>query len=485
MTKKNESYIPSRHRVLRSEAAYIRNLLKGLGEADVRLYNHILQSNIQQRHDHPEGSPVPWATMKEYLPGAVSARLRPFVDISGYWPGHCRVYRVHDEHLIEYTRISSQMSAEEYLSEPHVCFETGRLMNIPPRSRLTSDANHPYPPTVRSSIRVLDRNGCYANLPAIEGHVRRRSADFESVSTHYDRGSQEFQKAQGRYINDSYCHNAFWKYKPVQHSGDIWFYRPAWQVAKTGRLHVKGGCLQSASGDMKRLAYMGIDGFRNYDVRSSQIFITVVLLEQASIHCPWLMDYYSLHDYGSYGRQIGIPGKLFKRIIIAMCMGAHLPSPSEVRYCSNNSILKYLGEVAQDRAHLIVLLKRLREVVGPLNVALRRWHSHLLTNYIQTHRVGGYLPNALGMYFSLKEFDLAQKRKKRAIIREVVAHILQGLEGACIQEMIARSDEANFTPISCEHDGFITSSGEADLTMWDEITERHGLGGMRLEEKEL
>jgi hypothetical protein len=125
-----------------------------------------------------------------------------------------------------------------------------------------------------------------------------------------------------------------------------------------------------------------------------------------------------------------------------------------------------------------VLLKGLRGVVEPLAVVLKRWHKYLLDEYIPQNRIGAYLPNAVGRYLPVNEIRLID-------VPKVAAHLLQGLEAACIQEMIVRSDEANFKPISCEHDGFIVSSGEPDLLLWNEITKRHGLGGMNLVHKDL
>ena len=472
--------------MLKVEADYIRNLLSNYGEPDVRLFNHILQSNLRQHHQHLDGSPIPWTTIQKYLPGAVSHKLSPFVEIGRYWRGHCREYRVKDEYLIEYSSISSRMSAEAYLVESKICFDTGRLMSNPPRSRFTDKSRHPLPEWTRAAIKVLARNGCFANLAAIETHVQQRKADLNEGSLLYKKDSPEYQRIKGRYLNDSSCRKAFLDYKPVQHSGDIWFYTPTWEAKSTGRLHVVGGCMQSASGDMKRLAYSGIDDLKNYDVKSSQVFITINLLEQAGLDASWLIEYIETPNYKEeYGRRAGISGDLFKRIVIAMCMGAQLPKSLLNSEYSEYSILDYLAEIACDKQHLSVLLKDLRAVVEPLSSVLKEWHRYLLDTYIPKHRRGAYLPNAAGYYLNLNELRLNHHRYKWSDVARVAAHILQGLEAACIQEMIGRSEEANFTPISCEHDGFIVSSGEPDLILWEEITQRHRLAGMELLRKDL
>jgi len=470
--------------VLRSQASYLHCLLADYDKPEKLLYNHILQSNIQQYHQHPEGSPVPWRTIRKYLPGAISHRLKPLLEIGGYWPGHCRVYRVHEEQILEYTGISARLSLEEHLSEPYVCFETGRLMNTPPQSRLTSNSRHKLPPIPRAAIEVLSRNGCLANLRGIESTMRIREAEYEAACTRPDCDPLEREKLKGRLINDRSCRDALYQYQPVQYSGDIYFYRPAWKAISTGRLHVVGGCMQSASGEMKRVAY-GIEGVENYDIVASQVFITIIQLQQAGLDASWLIDYYDRHNYEWYGEQAGIPGKLFKRIVIALCMGAYLPTVGQLAKVDRSSILRILSEVAEDEQHLATLVSDLREVVGDLAAVLKDWHHHLLSHYIPANRVKGYLPNAVGMNINLTELNLDQDRYRSEDMSRVVAHLLQGLEAACIQEMIARSDEANFKPISCEHDGFIVSSGEADMSLWNEITAGYGLGGMKLIPKAL
>ncbi|HJQ27237.1 MAG TPA: hypothetical protein VKA60_25335 [Blastocatellia bacterium] len=470
--------------MLRCQYRYLHELLPDYDLPEKRFYNHIMQSNIRQCRQHPEGSPVPWRTIRKDLPGAISHRLKSLLKIGGYWPDHCRVYQVHEEHLLEYTGISARLSAEEHLSEPYVCFETGRLMNTPPQSRLTSDSNHKLPPIPRAAIEVLSRNGCFANLPGIDSVMRMREVEYEAACARPVCAPLERERLKGRLINDRSCRDSFYSYRPVQYSGDIYFYRPAWKVVSTGRLHVGGGCMQSASGEMKRRAYE-IEGVENYDIVSSQIFITITLLQQVGLDASWLIDYYDLHNYEWYGEQAGIPGKLFKHIVIALCMGAHLPTVGQLARIERSSILKILGAVAEDEQHLASLVRDLREVVGDLAAVLKDWHRHLLDHYIPANRVKGYLPNAVGMNINLTELNLDQPRYRSEGISRVAAHLLQGLEAVCIQEMIARSDEANFMPISCEHDGFIVSSGKADMSLWSEITAGHGLGGMKLVQKAL
>jgi hypothetical protein len=479
---KIQSHIPATHRLLKEEALYIRNLGIGLSEPDIRLLNHFFQSDLIQNNTYPNGSPVPWLTIQKDLKGAVSFRLKALVNIGQRWRSHCRQYRVKEEYLDGYVAISAGMSAEQFLIEPKVIFETMRLASGPPQSSIQDSSGHPLPPVIRAAIEILTRNGSYCNLPEIDKHVQQRKMEMLSKM-----GLDDCRSAKGRYYNDASCRKAFLYFNPERHCGDLWRYRPAWYAVSTGRLHVTGGCLQSASGAMKRAAYSGLPGFKNFDVKSSQVFIAIELLRRANLDPSWLIDYIETPNHKEvYGKAAGIPGSLFKRIVLAICMGAHLPRKTSNHAYRDNSILNYLSEIAEDEEHLSQLLAQLWEVIGPLSGVLKEWHSYLLDVYVPKFRIkGGYLPNALGKHLALHKLKLHDPRQKWVDVSRVAAHLLQGLEGACIQEMIGRSNEAGFTPISCEHDGFIISSGEPDLTMWDDITQRYGLKGMELVEKPL
>ena len=480
------AFIPE-HPMLLAQAEGIRRKLAGHSEDDIRLYAHFLDSNIRQLREHPDGSPVPWVEIRRRLPRAVAHRLNGLVEIGSFWIGHARTYRVRDDDIAAHLEIADTMSAEEIAAHPKVIFETMRQFNRRPRSRSNTSARHPEPPLIRDAIAVLNRNGCYADQRAIDAIIHMRRRDFDEARRLYAADRKEYKQAKGRYINDSSCRSAFLDYPLIGIDGSIRHFRPAWYAIRTGRLHARGGGLQSASKEMKRAAYAGIEGSGNYDAESSQPTIAIALLEQAGLNPKWLIDYIQTPNYKDvYGGRVGISGSLFKRIPITMLMGALLPKSVEHARYTNSELITYLAEEATDQAHLCRLLAQTWEVVGDLADVLQRWHKYLLEDYLPANKIrGGYLRNAIGKHFNLNELNLDDPNKRREAGRQIAAHLLQGLEAAVIMEMIARSDEANFKPISCEHDGFIVCSGEPDLGLWEEITRRHGLGALRLVRKEL
>lgn len=494
------SYIQDRHVVTQKEADYLHRLFNGLPEQDQNFGCHVFLSNRWQHQEHPDGSPVPYRAWKKAYPQANPFRLQEFISISSRRIDHCREYKVREPYLSEFLAVTSTMTAEELLNEPRIYFETSRRVTRARKSRLSDDNNYPLPVVIQKAIRVLSRNGCYVNVAEVIDHVQQLYCACQEAETQCGTGSEEYRRAKSRYVNDNSCYRSVWETRPHRYQGDLFRFDPVLSAKSTGRLFVKGGGLQTASGEMKRRAYSGLTGFRNYDIKSSQVSILIKLLEKARIDPSWLIQYVNTDNYKEvYGRKAGIPGDLMKRIVISMCMGAHLPATlrNYVRKedrkrggsYRKNSILDYLSEEAKDLNQLQVLLSGVREVLQPLSVTLKKFHTYLSAEYIPGNKVNGrggpYLRNAAGMHLRLSDFNPGKSKGNKRLGPAVAAHLLQGLEAAVTLEMIGRSDEANFTPISCEHDGFIVSAGEADMTMWEEITRRHGLEGMQLVVKDL
>jgi hypothetical protein len=144
MPKKNpakkrtsKSYIPKRQKMLRPKAEYLHQVLDNVPTCtpyDRPLYAHCVSSYAVQADCYSDGIPIPYDTIRR-VPNANAFRLEPVLVISGYWPTHCRDYRPIDSVMFDYLAISSQMSAEEMMATDVIDFNTGRLMNAPPKSK--------------------------------------------------------------------------------------------------------------------------------------------------------------------------------------------------------------------------------------------------------------------------------------------------------------------------------------------------------------
>jgi hypothetical protein len=185
--------------MLKSQAERIRTKLAGHSEQSMRLYTHLLDSNIRQSRQYLDGSPVPWKTINKCLRGATSYSLKDFVEIGSYWPGHSRRYKVKDEHILEHVEIANRMGIEEYAAHPKVSFETMRVINKPPQSRINDSSRHPEPLLIQRAIEVLTRNGYLGNVEAINHHVQQRRSIFEEARGCYDPKSKKYREAAGRY----------------------------------------------------------------------------------------------------------------------------------------------------------------------------------------------------------------------------------------------------------------------------------------------
>lgn len=477
------SYIPDHHRMLAPQRDYVNRVLDmtSCKPADRAFFAHALVCYALSAHRQQDGVPIPYESYQRGLPGANPFRLNTVLEISGYWQGHCREYRPVDSVLRHYLSIASRLSVHEFLATDVVSFETGRKMNKPPRSRSYDANRNVEPPLVRACIERLTDNGAYFMLDDFEAEYRRIAADFEAQTAPDSR-------TVGRYVAATSTRDFLLYHRPEPIGEGMWKYTPAWFSVSSGRLHHVGGGLQSAARNLKRAGYSNMDGMKNYDIRRCQIYIAIQLMQQAGIDASPLIEYYECADpKKQYGEALGIPGEVAKRIVIALVMGALLPRSVRGWQSNHSSVLSYLADCAADETQLEQLLKRANAALSPMAKALKKWHLYLLETYIPTHKVKGgrgyLLPNAVGKLLPLYDLRLDDARARWIDVAKIAAHLLQGLEQACIQSQIVEDDGMH--AISHEHDGFIINDGSPDMRLWQSITARHGLSGMVLEEKPL
>ncbi len=430
--KASKSYIPRHLKMLRPQADFLNEQLDKIDclPADRRFLAFNVISYAHQAYKYSDGIPIPYETYKLAMPGANPFRLKELLHISNFWKGHCREYRPSDSLMMGYLGISSRMSAEELIATDMVDFVSGRRMNRPPRSKRVDDNKNSYPSLVRATIEKLTANGGGVMLGNMERHYRSLYSDIQSRSNSID------SKTRRRFANNTSCREHLLRFPMEHEGGGLYSFTPAWRTHNTGRIYSIGGCLQSASRDLKRAAYKDMPGFMNYDIKSCQPFITIILIQQAGLDAQPLIDVIQRPNYKDYyASALGISPDIAKRIIIALCMGACLPRTIKNMQERNNSILEYLADFAEDESgeidesKLEMLLKRGREVLGSLAECLKNWHRHLLESYIPIHKKKGgkgfVLPNAVGMTLPLWELHLDRPRYRWVGVARVAAHLLQ------------------------------------------------------------
>jgi hypothetical protein len=347
---------------------------------------------------------------------------------------------------------------------------------------------------VRDSINKLTENRAYLRLDDYEAEFNRLYADTRSAIERGDREKPD-KETLGRYYNDSACRRNLLRFPMRDEGHGLYSFIPAWDATSTGRLKtVDGGCLLSSSRALKGAAYPE-SSFRNFDVKACQVFIAARLIERVGLDATPLREYLAIDNPKEiYARALGLVGSYAgrdaKQIVLCLVMIAHLPKDArdwrrrveltKAGKPGGNSILEILSRYADDSdSKMTELIERAWDVLGQIQECMRQWERHLLYSYIPDKRDwsrGGYvLKNAVVM--PLRASDL----KLPAEISIVQAHLLQGFEQACVQQQIVCDEDC--LVVAYEHDGFVVSEGMPDMNLWTDITARHDLAGMRLEQK--
>src|SRR6185503_9452164 len=128
----------------------------------------------------------------------------------------------------------------------------------------------------------------------------------------------------------------------------------------------------------------------------------------------------------------------WKRCLIALAMGAHMPKRVNGFELRDNRILNSLAEEAEgDQEVMKRLLSRFAEIVAPLIKELNKWHKWLLAEYIpktQTYgRGGARITNKCGKKLNVDA--LPRGRDEWCARSKVAAFILQGQEAAFIHHL--------------------------------------------------
>jgi hypothetical protein len=476
---KIESYIPNHHVISAAKADYLDKLFDSEGVIDRpsrQLGVHIFNS-YQYQYEHMDGVPIPYETYSHALPGANPFLLEPLIEISGYRSGNSRKFLPLEPHWGGYLGATANLSPVELKAAGYIDYDTGRRANKAPLSRKNDRNNNPQPQVTMAAIDKLTANGIYFLANSLESYHQ----EFKSRITQRD--VVEKTELYRQFKNADSCRTNLHRYNQEHVGNGIYrLKQPAWYAQDNGRLYIVGGCLQSANGNMKRAAYNPMPGFGNYDIVSCHVFVAIVLMQQARINTQPLIDYYYEKSKERYAEAIGISTKHLKLIVLALLNGAYLPKPNSIRRCD---IVDYLAkDVGTDLETLTQALRRCWTVLEPIYKCIKKWHSHLLNKYIDAHKVKGgngfLLPNELGKFLPLWELDL-KSRKRWNQVGKIASHLMVGYEQACIQEQIVLDENCKFC--SCEHDGFTTMDSKPDTNLWQQITERHGMGGMQLVSK--
>jgi hypothetical protein len=358
--------------------------------------------------------------------------------------------------------MGAKLSVEEYMAAVKVNLFTGKLANAPTKSVLYDENRNPEPDLITGAINVIAANGCKFNKDEVQRHLNSLFDEMAQCSKEYGAGNSQYIRAKGRYRNDASCTRAFLSQNPtLTKEPDICIYNPAYAPAYTGRISQHLGGLQSCSRRMKKAAYSGIPGLKNFDLKSSQLCALVLELLSADIDPSWLIDYISDSDSKyKYATKAGMSVGCWKQCVLALVMGAKFPEGIGYKEIELSKILEtLLKETDGDLYKANNLRIKLKHLVYPLIEKLTKWHDYLLANYVEKNkkisRNGPYITNAVGKNLHLSDLNLKSRgRRKSASI--VSAFLLQGIEAAFIHNLTINSPKYGYTVMSNEHDGLVT-----------------------------
>lgn len=462
----SEAYIQKSFKVLEDQYQFMANETAGLDPDTSHFVSHVLVSTIHRLNNRADSlaSPISSLLIRKELPKArvLDARERGLVNITPHSTlyGLCREFEITPSLLQGFIDAGAAISLEQYRWAEKVNLFTGERMRAAAKSRLYDDHRHSEPPVITEAIKIICGNGCFFNLGAIEHHLDKLKDKRDHCAIDFGPDSAQYARANGRYINDFCCSRSIIDQNPTATSTPgIFAYVPAYFVASTGRIQQYRGGLQSCSRQMKYVAYSGVPGLRNYDLKASQLNALVLELIEAALDPVWLLRYLDTPDAKYvYADMVGISADCWKECLLALVMGAPLPTAMNEMTLKYYSIMRLLVEEAEGDLDLAEQFRsRFARAVAPLVEQLNAWHKYLVGRFLESKyrrsKRGEYIQNQVGKRLYLNELSLkGQARKAKA---KLSAFLLQGREAAFIHTLTALSRQYGFKPIGNEHDGLV------------------------------
>ena len=268
-------------------------------------------------------------------------------------------------------------------------------------------------------------------------------------------------------------------------------YQPAFQSQGSGRLTELDGCYQNISRELKGAMFKDT-GYKNYDLKSSQILGAKAEFEAASLDTKWFDEYVKRGKH-YYANKIGISVDCWKGILLSILFGGFpkINKDGSLRKIKKKDLIKYkciknyifpeleieLEWLPSKREHEIkdpkcqidkayIILKEITELCKPLIVNVNFWHDFIAENYIElTNGRGGkiyFCENQCKKKLYLNDFIKKSDKKKFVLSsegkRKLAAHILQGKEATFVHYLTMLStdpDYGGYKVVSNQHDGLI------------------------------
>ena len=451
-SKKEEGWVPVCYKLMRKEWGRLLPDFKQL------IIDNLIEIKILGKLEVAEGV-------------FIDQTYDPKLDLS-------RCFKVPDK-IIDKFHNSYPTKTEDFISCNYFNLMNGHRMKVFKRHKLTDDTGHPIPEKIKRSIIAIKR--CIVNERDIINYLDEKEAEvFFS----------EDETEERRLRNDRNCYLSISGNNIKMLANGLMEYYPSYSLQMSGRISEQGGGLQSCSRKMKEIAFSGIEGVRNYDLKSSQVWGLIQWFERAGINTDWLTEYLN-KDKQVYADAVGISKDRWKECFMALIFAAQLKTKVKQKDVEDpeTAILKALHEEAKGDANLTLkYYTTFYNVVAPLKKNIDKWQTWLLEEWIPT--VNSYpqgiehVSNKTGHSFCLGKYKNAQGNwvKVNELKRRISAFFLQGSEAAFIHELTWISDYYNYEVISNQADGVVTIGKIPEEAI--EIAKRNsGLKYAFLEEK--
>ncbi|MBD1843984.1 hypothetical protein H6F89_11350 [Cyanobacteria bacterium FACHB-63] len=427
---------------------------KKLSKEARRLYCHLLHCSNLLEVDAEEYVVISADLVNKVLGSPAHNELieSGLVDFTAEKPldGKCRTYKILDQHADEIYQAQYQSLLEDDL-DPIYNLVTGKQAKYRPSQRYNTSRNEIPDLLLRSYDNITI---CAFNKRQVKRHFAETYPEMPK------RGSKEARTLQV----DKYCFDMTRAQECRRLSGDIWCYRPSFEPQSTGRITERGG-FQSCTTEMKQAAFYGIRDVFNFDMRSSQPNLLIILLERAGLDSSWLREYISNKDNKFiYAERAGLLVGAWKKCLLAAIMGSPFPTKKQRNNPGNgySSIADYVWEaVAADKdAKYLVTLGKLQKVLQPLLKVMAQWHKLLIEDAKQNpFQVGKeyFVRNEAGCVFPLKDYlnEQGELINKEELKRRLAAFHLQGMEALIVHTLTGLAEEFGFRVLSNQHDGLV------------------------------
>ena len=319
----------------------------GCTEAQRYFWLHVLLSGLTRRGSmSDEMVPVASALMLEHLPDCphtTEEMWRPLADAGVL---HVKVdYSIVKRRTREFAVPAPlvlgyvEAGADAENKKGYNLFSGKRTSSpkLTQKTLLRDDQRHAFPELVDGVLRHFQGVRRNVNHTAIERHLRLRREDCDAAEEAWvaagrpdDKGCpvrKAYVRARGVLVNDAHCYEAVqkqdWSFEYETADGDeVWSYVPAYEVqALSGRLTEKRGGMQSASRPMKGASVVGIAGYVNYDVISSQLYALLQAFEEAALDTAPVRDLLE-QDKADIAARIGVTVDTYKACLYALLFHA-------------------------------------------------------------------------------------------------------------------------------------------------------------------